>query len=215
MTSTRLRAGAAGFLLTAALAACSGGAAPSGVATLQSPDTAASSAPSASPSASLDPETARLEFARCMRDHGVDVPDPGAGGGVAIAINGDSADAKKTQAAIEACQQFMGTPGDAPEVDQAMQDNMLAFSKCMREHGVDMPDPVFDGKGGVTVTAGVGDGGMDPSSKTFQAAQEACKSILGDSVQFGGTSPGGPISGPITQGNGPTKGGGPVVVPAP
>ena len=117
------------------------------------------------------------------------------------------------QTAIEACQQYMGTPADAPEIDQAMQDKMLAFSKCMREHGVDMPDPVFDGKGGVSITAD--GGGMDPSSTTFQAAQEACKSILGDSVQFGGG-----VSGPVTQGGGSTQGGstqggGTVVVPAP
>ena len=59
MTSFRLRAGAAGLLLMACLAACSGGATPSGVATLQSPGPTDGAIPSASPSASLDPDLFR------------------------------------------------------------------------------------------------------------------------------------------------------------
>ena len=52
---------------------------------------------------------------------------------------------------------------------------MLAFSACMREHGVDYPDPDVSG-GGISIEIGGPDaaGGIDPSSEKFQAAQEAC-----------------------------------------
>lgn len=196
MTLVRLRAGAAGLLLILAVAACSGGAAPSGVATLESPG-AGETDPSASPSASLDPETARLEFARCMRENGIDMPDPGAGGTGAVRIGGDGLDADKMQAAFEACRQYMGAAAEGPrEIDPEMQDKLIEFAGCMRDNGVDFPDPDFSGGGG-SISIG-GPGGIDPSSSEFQAAQEACQSILGD---FGPTVDGaGPGGGPINGG---------------
>jgi len=196
MLVTRLRAGAAGLLLMTVLAACSGGAAPSGVATLQSPG-AGETVPSASPSASLDPETARLEFARCMREHGVDLPDPGSGGGGPVTIGGNGVDVEEMQQAMEACQSILGDAFGAPaEIDPEMQDKMLEFAQCMRDNGVDFPDPDVSGGGG-RIQIG-GPGGIDPSSDEFQAAQEACQDILGE---FGPRFQNGP---PPGGGDGPT-----------
>ena len=56
---------------------------------------------------------------------------------------------------------------------------MLAFAKCMREHGVDMPDPEF-GSGGTTVM--IGGDGIAFDSPTFKAANEACRSIMTDAM---------------------------------
>ena len=53
----------------------------------------------------------------------------------------------------------------------------LAFSKCMRAHGVpDFPDP--DTNGGITINSG-GPGGnnLGPDSPAFTAAQKACESL--------------------------------------
>lgn len=48
----------------------------------------------------------------------------------------------------------------------------LAYSKCMRAHGLsDFPDP--DANGGLQL----GRGDLDPRSPTFQAAERACKSL--------------------------------------
>ena len=58
-----------------------------------------------------------------------------------------------------------------------MQETMLEFASCMREHGVDMPDPDFSG-GGARMQFRAGAGGVDPESPTFQKAQEACQEIL-------------------------------------
>ena len=190
MSLTRFRAGAAGLLLMTVLAACSGGPAPTGVATLQSPG-AGETVPSASPSASLDPETARLEFARCMRENGVDLPDPGSGGGGPVAIGGDGIDMEAMQAAMEACGSLLGDSfGTRAEIDPEMQDTMLEFAQCMRDNGVDFPDPDVSGGGG-RIQIG-GPGGIDPSSDEFQAASEACQEILGD---LGPRSQGGPGGG--------------------
>ena len=102
-------------LVIATLAACSGAAAnPSGVASLgsQSPDPEMS----AEPQASMDPEEAALAFAECMREHGVDMPDPqvGSNGEFRVTVNGGpgSLDMEAMQAAQEACQDLMPGGGE-------------------------------------------------------------------------------------------------------
>ena len=61
--------------VVALVAACSGTATGPGVATLDDPS--ASGSPGASPAASaLTPQDAALAFARCMRENGIDMPDP-------------------------------------------------------------------------------------------------------------------------------------------
>ena len=57
------------------------------------------------------------------------------------------------------------------------EDAMLKFAQCMREHGVDMPDPDFT-SGGARMQFRAGAGGVDPEGPTFQKAQEACQEIL-------------------------------------
>jgi hypothetical protein len=51
----------------------------------------------------------------------------------------------------------------------------LAFSQCMRAHGVtDFPDPQSS-SGGTVIQINGGSSTLDPSSSVFQAAQTACK----------------------------------------
>jgi hypothetical protein len=53
----------------------------------------------------------------------------------------------------------------------------LAFSACMRSHGVSkFPDPSRGTDGGFQLRID-GKGGVDPNSATFQAAQRACQSL--------------------------------------
>jgi len=152
-------------------------------------------------------------FTKCMRDHGVDVQvsiageDNGTGGTVGggpvtnqHTANGDpqtgprQVDPKAMDAADKACRSLLpsGTLGDpSATMDPALADQLLAFSKCMRDHGIDFPDPKFDG-GGASIALGGPDGNdVDPNSDAFKAAQEACASNL----------PGG---GPMTVGGGPS-----------
>jgi hypothetical protein len=67
---------------------------------------------------------------------------------------------------------------------------MRAMAKCMREHGVDMPDP--DENGRVTIRRKATDGsGMNPDSPTFKAADKACRKYAPGRVGQQGTSSGG------------------------
>lgn len=177
------------------LAACSASAGPStGVLTLASADPGASAAPSAS--AATDPKTAMLDYAQCMRDHGIDMPDPvfvenGGGGSTfqSATGSGPGTDPKSNPAfkeANDACQHFLANIKngiDSKPMSAKEQKAFLDFSACMRDHGIDMPDPTFEG-GGVSVQIG-NDGGnsgpkIGPESPAFQAAQDACQHILND-----------------------------------
>ena len=138
----------------------------------------------------LDPEEAILAYSRCMREHGVDLPDPqvdaaGGGGGMIVLDEQVDPDDGTFQEAQEACGSIMEDAAGAIEVDPEqeaeMREQMLAFAACMREHGVDFPDPTFDGNGRVTVGLGA-DGPSDVQDDEWQAASEAC-------AQEGGGAP--------------------------
>ena len=142
-----------------------------------------------------DPGEAALQFAKCMREHGIDMPDPQVSdeGGVMVAVGGpgqdgaDAPDPKDFEAANKECQHFMqdvvaGFDPPSEEDQKKMQEQALAFAKCMRDHGIDMPDPQFgDGDGTFSISlggpnAGASDDGpqIDPTSDEFKAASEAC-----------------------------------------
>ena len=127
--------------------------------------------------AARDSQQAALDFARCMREHGVDMPDPevddqgrikariGAGGA------GRRPDPAKLEAAQKACGSLMGAGDGDRQIDPAERDAMVAFARCMRQHGIDMPDPTGDG---LVVRRDDDDGGPDPESEAFKAAEQAC-----------------------------------------
>jgi hypothetical protein len=200
--------------LVALVAACSGTANGPGVATLDDP--AASGSPGASPAASaMTPQDAALAYARCMRENGVDMPDPkvttGSDGGVSIDQQGGAPVSKdKMETANKVCQHFMaaaGPGGPGGQMSAEDMDKILAFAKCMREHGVNMPDPQANGDGGIVIqvddgSGTAGTGGPKPDSPAFQAAQTACGSLLPGkpgTTSNGGKAPaGGSNSGPAT-----------------
>ena len=146
-----------------------------------------------------DPQEAALEWASCMREHGIDVPDPRVGEDGRIEIRPGTGmrlerDGDDFREAREACGTPFGDSGPPPlseEQREELQETMLEFAKCMREHGVDIPDPDFSGGGGVFRAGGPGSG-IDPGSATFQKAQEACQDILEDAMPGGGLRVGGP-----------------------
>jgi hypothetical protein len=182
------------------LAACTGAAAaPSGVASLQDPAASGSPGSSVAPSSSLSPEDAMLAFARCMREHGVDMPDPQVGeGGFAVRIDGGKTEPATFEAAQEACGSIMEQAGRGPGRSMSPEDldAMVAFAQCMRDHGIDMPDPQTDG-GGLIIRGsgrgGSGDSGgkdsIDPSSSEFQDAMEACQELMPGGGPQGGDGP--------------------------
>jgi hypothetical protein len=136
-----------------------------------------------------------LKFAKCMREHGVDVPDPkkGANGGIKITADAGTksagADNAKMQAAQKACQKYLKAGGgrrpSAAEQAKA-KDAMLAYTRCMRSRGVKIADPKFTSDGGILNKVG-GPGQTNPRSPTFKAADEACHKYLGELEGPGGS----------------------------
>jgi hypothetical protein len=140
-----------------------------------------------------------LKFSKCMRDHGVDFPDPQrvGSGGIKLSARNINPNDPKTKAAQSACQKYMKIGGGEtldPAKRAKLQETALKYARCMREHGVDMPDPKLAGNGGLTFQAGPGSGGsgpksssgpgkglgVDPESPRFKEADKACNHFLGD-----------------------------------
>jgi len=126
-----------------------------------------------------------LKLSECMRANGVpNFPDPN-GQGV-IQGSGIDPNSAQFQKAQQTCAKDLGggagtrSPAQIAKAEAAA----LAFSKCMRSHGVpDFPDPQFSSGGGISIriTAHAGAGGnngLDPSSPIFQKAQQTCSSLL-------------------------------------
>ncbi|MFE7511648.1 hypothetical protein ACFU8I_10545 [Streptomyces sp. NPDC057540] len=87
-----------------------------------------------------------FEHRKCLREQGLDVPEPKPGeSGVGLTIGGDGMSKEKMEKAFKACASKAGGAGFGKEPTQADKDKALAYAKCMRENGFNMPDPKFDG----------------------------------------------------------------------
>jgi hypothetical protein len=142
-----------------------------------------------------------LKFSQCMRDHGVDMPDPKRDSNGGIMLTGPPGGKRtklgdpKMEAAQSACQKYMDT-GGGPPLDPAaqakLQDAFVAYAGCMRGKGIDMPDPKV-GSHGVEMRitkgqAGPGKGtsaGPAPDSPAFKAADTACHHFLAGVEKMG------------------------------
>ena len=117
--------------------------------------------------APLDSDAQALVFAACMRDNGVDMPDPGPGQqGLVDAfelVSGDY-DRATLQQALAACEDRMPQyPQEHPQGD----DWMLALAECLREQGLDVSDNPFQD---------AHSGAIDVNE--FAAAMEVCRDEL-------------------------------------
>jgi hypothetical protein len=152
-----------------------------------------------------DAEQRGLQFARCMRAHGVDMPDPkvGQGGNVQFRVTARGGKGgvvpAQMQKAMSACRKYAPNGGKPPSAaqQQEMRDAALKFSQCMRAHGVDIPDPQTVG-GGVRIGGPSRGQGRDfnPASPRFQAAQKACQGVFpkGGGLSVSGGKGAGPSS---------------------
>jgi hypothetical protein len=83
---------------------------------------------------------------------------------------------------------------------QEMQDRALEAAQCMREHGYDWPDPVFEDGGRMTQTMD-SDSSIDPEDPQFQADQEEC--MGGEGMMIGGGPAGSQSGDQVQTGSGP------------
>lgn len=169
-----------------------------GVATLRTPgpDAQATEAPTEE---AAEGQEAILAFAQCMRDEGIDFPDPqfGVGGGFFGGRgdgdgDGPAFDFQGTEfrSALESCGSFLEAlqPDLDPEQQAEQAEQGLAFAQCMRAEGIDFPDPDPSGNFGFR---GRADAPFDFGSDDFQAAFETCQTNEGFGFGPGGGGPGG------------------------
>jgi hypothetical protein len=176
----RLLAASALTLLLGLAAACGTGSDDADDNALPDAAGTSSASPSGDDDDDLDPEDAMLKFAQCMREHGVDMPDPEPGGGVRL--NADGLSEEQVEAAQAACQKWMdmAEPEDGGrELTEEEKQSFLDMAACMRERGYDFPDPTFEG-GRVTQKMEGGPGsGPGPDDESFQRDMEECSAAAG------------------------------------
>jgi hypothetical protein len=128
-------------------------------------------APAAGSSPTLSLDEMQVKFAQCLRDNGLDVPDPEPGKGFMFRF-GPGTDQATVQKAMEACREYNPQENGAAPANPQQEENGRKFAICMRENGVEaFPDPE-PGQRGIRITPEIGE---DPD---FKAAQEKCQDIL-------------------------------------
>jgi hypothetical protein len=191
------------------LAACGG----------SSPTNAASSEASQEQKA----ETKFADFARCLREHGIQAEArtmPGGGHGLKVgpgpgAPRSESAGPRQFEAAEKACARYRPeekkvnlSPQQKVEQEEAVQ----KFAKCMRAHGIKVEASTHGGSVSIQIHGHPGEAGApNPESPAFQKAQNACQGLLPGpkGAPFGGRK-GGPDTSvaPGREGSGSVQAGG-------
>ncbi len=171
-------------MLTLALTLSLAAGASAQVATLSTPGPDATAEAAAEP---VDGEEAVLEFVACLRDNGLDIPDPQFGPeGIRFAdpsiIASIDFRSREFLDALEACQELLAAlqPQIDPEQQAEQNEQLLVFAECMRREGIDFPDP--DPVRGLTIGSMRGPDGellIDPFSPEFQAASTTCAGEVG------------------------------------
>ena len=89
---------------------------------------------------------AMLAYAKCMREHGVDMPDPQPGQrGIRLRAP-EGVTPEEMEQAEGACRKHLDDiegPELTDEQQKEFREAALAHARCMREHGIDIPDPTF------------------------------------------------------------------------
>lgn len=118
------------------------------------------------------------KFAQCMRQQGIDMPDPQSDGEGRIEITrprgkraDSTAEENKFKNAMGKCRTYMPNGGQPPKLSPEDAEKMRKFAQCMRQHGVDMPDPEPDG----TVKFRGPEKRLGKDDTKFKEAANACK----------------------------------------
>jgi hypothetical protein len=140
-----------------------------------------SSSPTSSAAKEQQAEVKFADFARCLREHGIEAETAaGPGGeGHGLKIKGVGGPAKM-EAAQKACKKYQPeqqklnlSPQEKVERAEAVE----KFAKCMREHGIEIHASSSEGRVAIRIGGKPG-AGPNPESPAFQKAQSACQGLL-------------------------------------
>lgn len=146
-----------------------------------------SGGPGGEASAQQAAEQKAVKFAKCLREHGVNAETSAGPKGFGLKISGGpgpggpAGEGPKSGGpppaivrAMNACKQYRPAPKAldlSPAEKAQLAKKALEFARCMRSHGVEVPDP---GPSGVLELNNI-----NPQSATFEAAQKACQGLMG------------------------------------
>ena len=134
-----------------------------------------------------------VDFARCMRAHGVQMRDPfHRPGHAGLSIEMPTRDAA-TSAAYGACNHFIAKIIQAKmsgAASQAVADlpALTRYAQCMRSHDIAMLDPGTQGQLNLGSVPGI-TSDFGRYSPQFRAADQACRHLLPAGVHDDGTGP--------------------------
>jgi hypothetical protein len=127
-------------------------------------------------------ETKFQDFAKCLREHGVNaraISHPGGGHG--LKVGPGSGGLAGMEAAEKTCARYRpeekrGDPSPQQKVE--LEEGLQKFAKCMREHGIKVEASTTGGGARIQLQGKPGSGGPNPESPGFKAAQNTCRKLL-------------------------------------
>ncbi len=139
------------------------------------------SAQTPSPSAGLakteEIGQAAVRFSQCMREHGYQVPDPSFDDQGLPRYGDQIGSVPEKNAEFDQIRGDCAAPLDAayrnagvPNAKEVKPEELLGFTRCMREHGIDIPDPTAEEPLAIPKAAF--------TSPDWEPAKQACESLL-------------------------------------
>lgn len=156
--------------------------------------TASTSGSAGEPAAALRSDRGMVQFARCMRAHGINMADPfhrPGHDGLTIDLPEQG---PATSAAYGACGRYLAPTIElkqqvaAQRITPSVRLALIRYAQCMRDHAIAMLDPGPLGQLSLGDVPGISNG-LGRYTPQFHAADRACRRLLPPTVRDDGTGP--------------------------
>jgi len=154
-----------GVIATAVVLAACGGSSPSSTSSAASEQQA---------------EVKNADFAKCLREHGIEATASTGTRGEGHAIRVHGGGRGTMEAAQQACKKYQPEPQKldlSPQQKVERAEAVEKFAKCMREHGIEVHASSSEGRVSIQIHGKPG-AAPDPESPAFEKAQSSCQKLL-------------------------------------
>jgi hypothetical protein len=149
---------------------------------------------SSEPAAALRSDRGMVQFAHCMRAHGINMPDPfhrPGHEGLTIELPEQG---PATADAYNACGRYLQATIELKEqsaaqrITPAIHLELIRYAECMRTHAIAMLDPGPMGQLALGNVPGISNG-LGRYTPQFRTADQACRHLLPASIHDDGSGP--------------------------
>jgi hypothetical protein len=137
-------------------------------------------------------DRAMLQFARCMRAHGIDMRDPfhrAGHSGLSIELPDGAPQTTAYTTCVHYIAQIIATKeAGARAATTTVRVSLVRYAQCMRTHGIPMLDPTPDGSLALGNVPGMSSG-LGRDTPQFRSADASCRHFLPPTVHDNGTGP--------------------------